>query len=67
MSEQPESREYTLKSLAQGILQLADDASMPDSYWRHDSRIEMARNILGVPEGGRESHAYLWQETEVPA
>lgn len=57
-------RAYTLTQLAQGILQLADAAGMPDSFWQSDSRVRMARDVLGVPADGRYSHAHLWETPE---
>jgi hypothetical protein len=56
-------RAYTLTQLAQGILQLADIGGMPDSFWQSDSRVRMARDVLGVPADGRYSHAHLWEGT----
>lgn len=52
----------TLTALARGLLQIADAGGMPDSFWRSDSRVRMAREVLGVPEDGRETHVHLWAE-----
>jgi len=49
-----------LEALARGLLQIADAAGMPDSFWRSDSRVRLAREVLAVPEDGRETHAHLW-------
>jgi hypothetical protein len=54
-------RAYTLAQLAQGILQLADAGGMPDTFWQSDSRVRMARDVLGVPVDGRYTHAHLWE------
>ena len=51
----------TPAQLARGILQLADLAGMPDSFWLDDSRVRMARGVLGVPDDGRYTHAHLWE------
>jgi hypothetical protein len=48
------------EALAKGLLQIADAASMPDTYWQVDSRGRLAREVLGVPENGRYTHAHLW-------
>jgi hypothetical protein len=48
-------------ALAKAVLQLADAGGMPDTYWQTDSRVRMARNMLGVPEDGRYTHAHLWE------
>jgi hypothetical protein len=53
-----------LAALARGLLQIADAGGMPDAFWRHDSRVGMAREILGVPEDGRQTHAHLWAPPE---
>jgi len=50
-----------LTALAQAVMQLADLGGMPDSFWCTDSRVKMARDVLGVPEDGRISHAHLWE------
>jgi hypothetical protein len=50
--------------LARGILQIADAAGMPDTFWCHDSRVRMARDVLGVPVDGRYTHAHLWEAPE---
>ena len=55
---------YTLAQLAQGILQIADAAGMPDTFWQSDSRVRMARDVLGVPVDGRYTHAHLWETPE---
>lgn len=52
------------KALAVGLLQIADAAGMPDTYWQTDSRVRLARRALDVPEDGRESHAHLWAEDD---
>jgi len=48
-------------ALAQAVMQLADLGGMPDSFWCTDNRVKMARDVLGVPEDGRISHAHLWE------
>lgn len=35
------------QTLARAVLTLAEDASMPDTYWDTDSRIRLALHILG--------------------
>ena len=50
--------------LARGILQLADLAGMPDSFWRSDTRVQRAREVLGVPADGRYTHDQLWAGAE---
>jgi hypothetical protein len=55
---------YTLAQLARGILQIADAAGMPDTFWQSDSRVRMARDVLGVPDDGRYTHAHLWETPE---
>lgn len=47
--------------LARAILSLADTAGMPDSYWQTDSRVALAREVLGVADDGRYSQAHLWR------
>jgi hypothetical protein len=54
----------TLTQLARGILQIADAGGMPDTFWLHDSRVRMARDVLGVPDDGRYTHAHLWETRE---
>lgn len=49
-------------ALARGLLQIADAASMPDSFWQTDSRVKLARGALGVPADGRYTHSALWGE-----
>ncbi len=56
-----------LEALARGLLQIADAAGMPDSFWRSDSRVRLAREVLAVPEDGRETHAHLWDPEAGPA
>jgi hypothetical protein len=48
-------------ALARGLLQIADAVGMPDTYWRADSRVTLAREVLGVPPDGRDSHQHLWE------
>jgi hypothetical protein len=43
------------------MLQIADTADMPDSFWQADSRIRLARGVLGVPDDGRYTHSALWE------
>jgi hypothetical protein len=50
------------EALARGVLQLADAAGMPGSFWQADSRVRLARDVLGVPADGRITHARLWHE-----
>jgi hypothetical protein len=50
------------EQLARAVLQLADLSGMPDTFWVTDSRVLLARKVLGVPEDGRHSHAGLWSE-----
>jgi DNA-binding PadR family transcriptional regulator len=49
------------KALARGMLQIADTADMPDSFWQADRRIRLAREVLGVPDDGRYTHSALWE------
>jgi hypothetical protein len=51
-------------ALARGLLQIADAAGMPDTFWQSDSRVRLAREVLGIPEDGRYTHAHLWTELE---
>lgn len=62
MSGQPDS-DLTAR-LARAVLQIADDGGMPDTYWAIDSRIRLAREVLGVPPGGRHTHSNLWDLSE---
>jgi hypothetical protein len=50
--------------LARALLSLADTAEMPDTYWQTDSRVALAREVLGVPVDGRYTHAHLWAPKE---
>ena len=50
-------------ALARGLLQIADAAGMPDTFWQTDSRVRLAREVLDVPEDGRYTHAHLWDDT----
>lgn len=50
------------EALARGLLQIADLGGMPDTFWQTDSRVELARAVLGVPSDGRYTHAHLWDE-----
>lgn len=59
MSNDIESRE---RDLAKAVLSLADSAGMPDSYWQTDSRVALARSVLGVPSDGRRSFAHMWAQ-----
>lgn len=54
------ARTDTELALARAVLQVADDGGMPDTYWRTDSRVKLARDVLGVPAGGRYTHEHLW-------
>lgn len=56
--EKPDDRSV---ALARGLLQLADLGGMPDTYWQTDSRVRLAREVLGVPADGRYSHAHFWE------
>jgi hypothetical protein len=47
-------------ALARAVLQLADTASMPDTAWQRDSRVRLAREVLGVPANGRYDFAHKW-------
>lgn len=51
-----------LKAMARAVLQMADVAGMPDSFWQSDSRVKLARDALGVPHNGRHDYACLWME-----
>lgn len=46
--------------LAKALLSLADTAGMPDSFWRTDSRVALAREMLGVSQDERYSRVELW-------
>lgn len=48
-------------ALARAILQLADSAGMPDSFWQTDSRIELARYVLNVAKDERYTRAKEWE------
>lgn len=48
--------------LAAALLSIADVAGMPDSYWRTDSRVRLARTALDIPADGRYSHSHIWQD-----
>lgn len=48
------------KDLARAILSLADTAGMPDSYWQTDSRVALAREVLGVGDDERYTRAEEW-------
>lgn len=50
----------TIENLAKAVLNLADTAEMPDTYWQTDWRITLAREVLHVPVDGRHTHAELW-------
>jgi hypothetical protein len=63
----PAAPDPMVPALARALLQLADDAQMPDAYWQADSRMVLARRILGVPDTGRSSHAHLWAKPLRPA
>jgi hypothetical protein len=52
----------TEAALARAVLQIADAGDMPDTYWGTDSRVRLARDVLGVPAGGRYTHSGLWDE-----
>lgn len=52
--------------LARGLLQIADAAGMPDTVWQSDSRVRVARMVLGVPENGRYTYAHLWDDDPEP-
>jgi hypothetical protein len=52
------------ETLARGMLQIADIANMPDTFWEIDSRIRLAREVLSVPKAGRYSYAHLWSGDE---
>lgn len=52
-------------SLAIAILQLADDAGMPDTYWQTDSRVTLAREVLSIPEDGRYTHSERWDRVQI--
>ena len=43
---------------------MADSGGMPDTSWQTDSRVIRAREVLGIPESGRYSHAHLWATAE---
>jgi hypothetical protein len=59
---EPEQREPDRAvALARGLLQIADAAGMPDTFWRTDSRVRLAREVLGIPEDGRYTHAQEWE------
>ena len=49
------------RQLAVAVLQFADTAGMPDTFWQTDPRVILARQTLGVPEDGRYSHDHLWE------
>lgn len=51
----------TIEDLAKAVLTLADVAGMPDSAWITDSRVVMAREVLGVPANGRYDYEHLWR------
>jgi hypothetical protein len=52
------------RAMARALLDIADAAGMPDTYWQTDLRIAMARDVLGVPADGRYTHARLWDGTD---
>ena len=58
-SPAPDSTE---QALARAVLQIADAAGMPDTYWATDSRLKLAREVLGVPADGRSTHSHLWDD-----
>jgi DNA-binding PadR family transcriptional regulator len=60
------SRTGAARALARGLLQIADLAGMPDTFWRDDRRVRLARTVLGVPEDGRYTHAALWDDEAGP-
>lgn len=47
--------------LAAYVLQLADLAGMPDTFWQTDRRVTLAREILGIPADGRYTHQVIWE------
>lgn len=56
--------EPTQEALAKALLQIADVAGMPDTYWQRDSRVELAREVLGIPADSRYTHSHLWSTDE---
>ena len=56
--------EARARALARAVLDIADAGDMPDTYWQTDSRITMARAVLGIPADGRYTHAHLWNGTD---
>jgi hypothetical protein len=50
------------RELARFVLAFADLGQMPDSFWKTDRRVALARLTLGVPDDGRYTHARLWEE-----
>lgn len=51
-----------VEALARGVLQIADAAGMPDTYWQTNTAVAVARSVLGVPPDGRYTHSHLWEE-----
>jgi len=51
----------TVTALARAVLQLADLGGMPGTIWQTDSRVRLARGVLGIPGDGRHTHAHLWE------
>jgi hypothetical protein len=43
----------TTPALARGVVLIARDAGMPDSYWDTDARIFLAKTVLGADEVDR--------------
>lgn len=54
------ARTATEVALAKAVLAIADSGGMPDTYWQADSRVALARQVLGVPADGRYTHDHLW-------
>jgi hypothetical protein len=50
--------------LARAVCSIAASAGMPDSYWETDSRIELARQVLGAEEVERWERGELEWESE---
>jgi hypothetical protein len=63
-TEVPATQDDRTADLARGLLQIADAGGMPDTFWRTDSRVRLAREVLGIPEDGRYTHAHLWAEAD---
>ena len=43
----------TARTLARGVVSLARDGGMPDTFWDTDSRIALAKTVLGEDEVNR--------------